>query len=581
MSLEDLVLAAAQDPNARDGVQRWYDPKLWSTDLARIQLPKSGFLDFETRPFLIEPFRDTHPELVFLKGAQLGFSTLAICRTLWAATTFPMSIIYTFPTRDDVTEFTAARINPIVLSSEYLSSRILDVNSVKMKQFSQMSREAYRKMARGGVRMDEVRLSTVYFNGAAKPEDATTVDADLLVHDEEDRSNPQVIEQYESRLDASAYKWKIRLSTPTIPGAGIDRPWRLSDQRAWMVKCPGCNAEFAMGFPENIEPDTYEEVEELQVRARYKCHKCGRTLSDGERSHGRWVAAKPDLGRPHGYHLSQMSAPWISAERILYRKMKATWEADFWNLVMGLPWEGGSNVMTAEAVRSRMVGGPMWSSGSGCTMGVDVGRMLDVVIGHQDQNGPRTVYVGRLNDFAQLDELMTRFGVACCVIDAMPETRKVLEFVERWPGRVWRANYSDPSKGMPRDTRWDEERRVVTIGRTDALDASSTELLSTRLLPGFDGSDALVAYVEHHVNSKRVPIFVPGMEMERIVQQYRWVEVGPDHLFHAATYEWMARQSFQPSANLPSRAIYGLNRSVKWSKQVRDGYDPRRLDRTG
>ncbi|HEY5472663.1 MAG TPA: hypothetical protein VIK32_05670, partial [Candidatus Limnocylindrales bacterium] len=33
------------------------------------------------------------------------------------------------------------------------------------------------------------------------------------------------------------------------------------------------------------------------------------------------------------------------------------------------------------------------------------------------------------------------------------------------------------------------------------------------------------------------------LETERVLDHYEWHEVGPDHLFHAATYEMIARQA--------------------------------------
>ncbi len=49
------------------------DPLTWATDTAKVKLPTSGSLTFENHPFLVEPYRDTGKELVFLKGAQLEF----------------------------------------------------------------------------------------------------------------------------------------------------------------------------------------------------------------------------------------------------------------------------------------------------------------------------------------------------------------------------------------------------------------------------------------------------------------------------------------------------------------------------
>ena len=47
--------------------------------------------------------------------------------------------------------------------------------------------------------------------------------------------------------------------------------------------------------------------------------------------------------------------------------------------------------------------------------------------------------------------------------------------------------------------------------------------------------EAWLAYIAHHIASKKVPIWVHGLETERVLDHYEWHEVGPDHLFHAPT----------------------------------------------
>lgn len=514
-------------------------------------------------------FRDTHPEIVVIKGAQLGFSTTAMIRSFWMLTTWPCTVIYTFPTGKDVTKFTQSRINPLINGSTFLRARIVDVNSVGVKQFGVVPPGHDAEVGRYGrfVLPVSTPRSTLYFSGSASEKDATSVDADLLVHDEEDLSDPQIIEQFESRLDASKWKWKFRLSTPRLPGAGIDRTWKTTDQRKWLIRCAGCNAEFEMAFPggpwdySNIEPHSWEEYEKSGV-ARFVCHRCKRTITDDDRrQNGRWVVTAPSaVGRPHGYQVSQMAAPWIAPDRVLWRRYKSTWESDFWNLVMGIPWEEGTNVMTRDAILARAGGFAMWQSGSGCTMGVDVGAKMDVVIGRLAADGvPWTVHVGRYQTFADLDDLMKRFGVVACVIDAAPEEHMTREWAAKWntPGytRVWRSTYGGGGGRGP-EVRWVEAEGLVSSPRTEILSKSSTELLSERVLPKYDGSEAYEAFLTHHVNSKRIVKFVPGLETQQVIDRYEWHEVGPDHLFHAATYEMLARmaprQAMPPTIGLVS-----------------------------
>jgi hypothetical protein len=61
------------------------------------------------------------------------------------------------------------------------------------------------------------------------------------------------------------------------------------------------------------------------------------------------------------------------------------------------------------------------------------------------------------------------------------------------------------------------------------------------------------------VNSKRIAKFVPGLESQQVVERYEWHEVGPDHLFHAGTYEMLARMAPR-NALPPSIGLVTLSR---------------------
>ena len=583
MTSMSQIIREAPDEERFD-VSRRLSPRRWATEVAKIKLPKTGALKFDTHPFLPALYDDLHPEIVVIKGAQLGFSTWSISRTLWAATQFWMSTLYTFPSRTDVSEFTQARINPIIRSSQFLAERIVDVDSVQVKQFSRTPAAEYKRLRRQGLSEEEARISTIYFGGASTEKDAQSRDVDLLIHDEEDRSNPQVIEQMSDRLSASKLAWRIRLSTPTIPGKGVDRTWSTSDQRAWMHRCSRCNAWFEMAFPdgrgdtrgcilpERWDPEWGDDAWQAGTdKVQYICPKCRQPLREEDRATGQWATAFPDRW-VHGYHVSQMSAPWISAPQILFAFFKATWESDFWNLKMGLPWEEGTNAMTRAAILGPPGTGRTdpnreqeLSSDSGTVMGVDVGAKFDVVVERVEGGSPRVIRIARLDSWEQVSEYMTLYNVRMCVIDAAPEEHATRLFQESFrPGRVWRCVYDS---GKAKQVVWQEKSGyVVKAPREPLLTACSKELLEGKLLPRFDGSSDYEAFVQHHVNSKRVPIWIEGLEAERIVDKYEWHEVGPDHMFHASAYAMLARWGYKVEG-VPTVGLVSLNRSSKYNRQ--------------
>ena len=109
---------------------------------------------------------------------------------------------------------------------------------------------------------------------------------------------------------------------------------------------------------------------------------------------------------------------------------------------------------------------------------------------------------------------------------------------------VWRAAYgSSVRPGVAAQVSWNQETGVVVAPRTEILSRSADELLERRILPRYEPTEAWLAYIAHHIASKKVPIWVHGLETERVLDHYEWHEVGPDHLFHAATYEMIARQA--------------------------------------
>ena len=210
----------------------------------------------------------------------------------------------------------------------------------------------------------------------------------------------------------------------------------------------------------------------------------------------------------------------------------------------------------------------MGLTGTGATMGVDVGAKFDVVVGTRDPSGaPRTIWFGRVDSYEDLDVLMRRYAVATCIIDAAPEEHATRAWAARYnrlsPSPavsshivVWRAAYGSSARpGVTAQVSWNEETGVVTAPRTEILSRSADELLERRVLPRYEPTEAWLAYVAHHVASKKVPIWVPGLETERVLDHYEWHEVGPDHLFHAATYEMIARQAPHSMVAPPMRLL--------------------------
>ena len=64
-----------------------------------IKNEKGDLIEFKDHPFLYDIYRDPAPNLVVMKPAQVGLSTLEIIRNHYDARSKKMDIIYTLPNR--------------------------------------------------------------------------------------------------------------------------------------------------------------------------------------------------------------------------------------------------------------------------------------------------------------------------------------------------------------------------------------------------------------------------------------------------------------------------------------------------
>lgn len=593
----------AEIPRARLQLMRdQYILLPWS--IKHVRLPKGERLNFETHPYLLDVYRDLSVESCALKGAQLGFSTKAIAKALWVAVELGRNVMYTFPTAQDVSSFTGARINPIIRNSAHLSDRILKIDNVGQKQFSphsasereSMEERAAVALARGDIELAEqirakISTATIYFRGTGlgtltagtrKGErEAMAADADVLLHDELDRSEPRTLDQYGARIAHSTLQWRDTLSTPKFPGGPIDLQWQRSDQHVWMVRCSGCRRRFELRFPgqpiqagetryHNIDPEP--EAWQPGLPARYRCHHCGKTISDLDRLAGEWVPMRSTRGAIRGWRISQMSYVGMTAAAILKAHDNYKNEADFWNLVMAVPYAGLTDNLNAEMIAAAQVGPlggyPMSylpDPNSVHTMGVDVGAKLYIVIRrpHPVLPGRRaTVWLEEVEDWSRLSELMYHFSVGTCVIDAHPEDRLAEAFAAAHRGRVFRSYYTNRSVSSAADAiEWDpafneyDGSWSVKCDRTTVLDLARDRFAKGQV--GMPATNELVTrFVEHCGHVFRVAEYAQSAlgTDTTIVKRYAWVENGADHFRHADAYEMLASMRVSPMTVAGPRA---------------------------
>ena len=89
------------------------------------------------------------------------------------------------------------------------------------------------------VEQKSVGNSMIFYRGTFTAKQAMMIPSGLNIHDEVDASDPNVIVQYENRLQAQEDGgWRWYFSHPSLSGHGVDVYWQKSDKKEWNITCP-------------------------------------------------------------------------------------------------------------------------------------------------------------------------------------------------------------------------------------------------------------------------------------------------------------------------------------------------------
>lgn len=505
-----------------------------------------GPLDLVKYAFQIEPLYSsraiTDREQVHVKATQVGWSTGAIRMALYHADALGRTVLYTFPTQDELSDFSRKRIKPIIRGSEHLTSRMSadGVDNVGQKQVG------------GG---------WVIFRGLNKPVDS--LDVDVLIIDEYDTSDQVNINATQYRLSgAESADLRRRIGVPSIPGFGIDAFYETSDQRVWSVKCGACRHWNPMrgydAFAANVDQDKIALV----------CAKCRKAIDVRK---GEWVPEFPDR-EVRGYHAPKLLVPGRRVlERVIEnsKKTKPNEVEDFHRRDLGQAWAPAEGRLSLEAIRActrpelRLEESLAPYTLLPVAMGVDMAsaRALNVVIeqaGDQEWSVGRKVWVGEVEDepggrtaFQTLCWLMRAFHVNMAGIDDGPDGRFSRRFAEEFPGRVYRCSFYTPQPGAKTDAApWNvnDDEHFVSLHRTKTYDATFERFRLQRVvLPPLDQLPA--DYPVHLGNLYRRAVELPG-GTGRVRVDY--VKTGAEDYAQSEAYLLAAIELFYRNAGIIS-----------------------------
>jgi len=404
----------------------------WMLD-NKIKNEKGDLIEFRDHAFLYDIYLDQSPNLVVMKAAQVGLSTLEIFRNHYDAKMMKMDIIYTLPTDQDVGIFVGGKVNRIIANNPCMLEDTKDKDTIEQKA---------------------IGLSMEYFRGTWTKKAAIMITADRLVHDEKDSSKQDVIADYQARLQHSKFKQTHVFSHPSVPNNGVDMEWRISDQKEWFVQCLNCKKEQYLSW-------NTEDPRKMSVNIEtqeYICKKCGGVLTDDNRRHGRWVRKTNQIMKWSGYHVSMMMSPLHSAKSIVEKynevmNQKQTMDY-FYNKILGLPYAGGGNSVSQDMILSLVTDETNKYNGR-IVIGVDTGIKLRYVYG----NKQGLLGYGECDDYTPdevnklpleqtLEYFLKKFPNSIMVIDQGGDIIGSRKLRAKYPGRVFLCHYSRDRKTM-------------------------------------------------------------------------------------------------------------------------------------
>lgn len=177
--------------------------------VAQSSLVVDGFpFTYKKHEYLIDVYKDDHPFTVDMKSAQMGLTIRAMLRIVHNARYRAFrGQLYFFPSRTDVTDFTKARMDPLIEENpNTIGQWIRDTDAANIKR---------------------VWNCFLYFRGMKSRVGLKSVPGDCIVYDELDEAPQNAVDMADERMSHSLFKEKMMLSNPTLPDYGIHKHFLL------------------------------------------------------------------------------------------------------------------------------------------------------------------------------------------------------------------------------------------------------------------------------------------------------------------------------------------------------------------
>lgn len=505
---------------------------------------------------------DTSRVVNTVKCAQIGLTTATIAYFLAAmATQRKFNVVYALPSQTDASKIVTTKIDPIINESSRLR-QLADKNvaTVELKQIGN---------------------NFLFCRGAKSETAALSISADCLVADEIDRSDPNVLKQFRSRLQASELAIIKQFSTPTIDGVGISKEAEVSRRYRSFAKCYCCGHVWlpsyhtdmkVPGYTADISEITRTNIQTLDWKsAHWNCPNCGKD-PQLHPSRLEWVCENSEESwEASTYYINPVVCCEVLKPSYLVRtSTEFNTRSEWLNQVLGEVSTEDNDQITRQDVEASFC--QSLDSSEVHYLGADVGLLCHVAIGRKTQAGQLLVVhretIPVTNFIARRQELMKQYRIAVSVHDCFPYTSMIMGICDYDPnsyGCSFSVGNSPELFSIQEKVANPEEGklnlRLVKANRTRALDEILLLFKSKALLTARISSSEDDKYLAHLLSMKRTQSFV------REQLQFVWAKTnGEDHSLFALAYLNLAcllRSTVEPWTD----GSLGLVRSFKLKPQ--------------
>jgi len=486
-------------------------------------------LDFKSHPFQKAIYISNAKYIIVKKSTQCGITEYLIVRSIGKAIN-GKSIFYVLPTCQLSNRFVRNRVDKTINSTQYY------------KSLEKAAKEQDNYKRSESMTLKDIGNGTIAYIGSNSTAGFTEFPADEIIIDELDECNQNNIEMAWERMSHSEYRTQIKVANPTIEGFGIDKEFAETNQLYWTIK-HDCGHWIMFDWFKQV----VDEIDDNLYRIRDEnwewnsnrdigivCEHCGKLVN---RKHdGIWVPKYRHI-KKEGYQMAKIFTGTVTIVEMMERFMKGLKNdivlQRFYNADLGLAYTAKGAKITKDMLNDclGLHRNDLKHEGLGLA-GIDVGNVLNLIIGYLFPDGKiKICKIAELPvNLKELVKILTEYNVKVTVIDALPEKNFVNNLKQSY-SNIFSCYYSD-SKKEPVD-----ESRNVMVDRTATLDQVKEGLLTkTYILPG--NAESIPNFYNQMTSSTRTF----DQKKNKGSGAYVWIEVGPDHYFHAFNYLNQARR---------------------------------------